>query len=165
MTIMRFRRRPLLRLKTWLHIRSSQYAYSRALATYVVIVSLLIVVLCVFEPSAWTSSAVSNVFVYPIDERLFYANGIAAGFAVPAAPVFYLVRRFELSRQCSLDFCMFKGLARTKPGQFFDEFDAEEVTQDQPRLEDQSVIFDDRDWYAVLGLPEVGLNRRGQESL
>jgi DnaJ domain len=153
-TIMRFRRRPLLRLKAWLHIRSSRFAYSRALVTYVVIVSLLIVVLYVFEPSAWAGSAVSNVFMYPIDERLFYANGIAAGFAVPAAPVFYLVRRFGLRRQYSLEFCVFRDLARTEPVQLFDQFDAEEVTQDQPRLEDQSVTFDDRNWYAVLGLPE-----------
>jgi hypothetical protein len=154
MTIMRFRRRPLLRLKAWLHIRSSQFAYSRALVTYVAIVSLLIVVLYAFEPSAWASSAVSNVFMYPIDVRLFYANGIAAGFAAPAAPVFYLVRRFGLRRQYSLEFCVFRDLARTEPGQLFDQFDAEEITQDQPRLEDQSVTLDHRNWYAVLGLPE-----------
>jgi hypothetical protein len=151
MTIMRLRRRPLLRLKAWLHIRSSQFAYSRALATYV---SLLIIVFYVFAQSTWTGSALSNVFMYPIDERLFYANAIAAGFAVPAAPVFYFMRRFGLRRQYSLEFWVFKDLARTEPNQLFDQFDAEELTQDQPRLEDPSVTFDDRNWYAVLGLPE-----------
>jgi hypothetical protein len=154
MSIMRFRRRPLLRLKAWLHIRSSQFAYSRALVTYVVIVSLLIVALYGFEPTTWPGSAVSNVFYFPIDERLFYANGIAAGFAVPAAPVFYFVRRFGLRRQCSLEFCVLMDLARTEPGQLFDQCDTEKVTQDQPQLEDQRVTFDDRSWFAVLGLPE-----------
>jgi hypothetical protein len=91
--------------------------------------------------------------MYPIDERLFYANAIAAAFAVPAAPVFYLLRRFGLRRQNSLEFWIFRDLARTEPGQLFDQFDTEEVTQDQ-QPEDPSGTFDDRDWYAVLGLPE-----------
>jgi hypothetical protein len=154
MTIVRLRRRPLLRLKAWFHIRSSQFAFSRALATYVVAVSLLIVVHYVFKQSAWTDTAVSNVFIYPIDERLFYANAIAAGFAIPAAPVFYLVRWLELRRQCSLEFCVFNELARTEPDQLFDQCDAEEVTQDQPRLEDPSKTLDDRSWFTVLGLTE-----------
>jgi len=53
-----------------------------------------------------------------------------------------------------LEFWVFKDLASIGPGQLFDQFDAEQVTQDQPRLEDPSETFDDRNWYAVLGLPE-----------
>ena len=154
MTIMGLRRRPLLRLKAWLHIRSSQFAYSRALATYVVTVSFLIVVLYVFEQSAWAVSVVSNTFMGPIDERLLFSNAVAAGFAILAAPLFYLVRRLGLGRQYSFEFCVFGDLARTEPGQLFDQFDAEEVTQDQPRLADPTVAIENRDWYVVLGLSE-----------
>ena len=158
MTIVRLKHRPLRRLKTWLRIRSSLFAFSRALVAYALTVVLLIAVFYVFEKSAWAGDymlGVSNMFIwYPINERILYANAIAAGIAALAAPVFYLVRWLSLCRQYSLEFCVFNDLAGTDTDQLCDQFDAEEVTQDSPRLADPSVTFDDPKWYSVLGLSE-----------
>jgi hypothetical protein len=159
MTIVRLKHRPLRRLKTWLRIRSSLFAFSRALVTYALTIALLIVVFYVFEKSAWAGEhmlGVSNMFIwYPINERLLYANAIAAGIATLAAPVFYLVRWLSLCRQYSLEFCIFKDLAGTDTDQLCDQIDAEEVTQDSPRIADPSVTFDKPKWYSVLGLSEA----------
>jgi DnaJ domain len=156
MTILRLRRRPLLRLKTWFHIKSSQFAFSQALVTYVVAFSLLIIAFHPSEQSAWADDEalrVSSVFIWhPIDKHLFYFNAIAAGFAALAALVFYLVRWLRLCRQYSLEFCVFKDLATTEPSELCDQFDAEEGTQDYPRLADPSVTFEDCNWNTILGL-------------
>jgi DnaJ domain len=159
MTIMRLRHRPLLRLKTWIHIKCAQFAFSGALVTYVVTISLLVVALYVLKQSASAGdymSSVSDVFVwYPIDERLFYANAVAAGFAALASPFYYIVRWLGLCRQYSLEFCVFKELAKTEPSQLFDQFSAEESSQDQPpQLDDPGTNSDDRNWHTVLGLSE-----------
>jgi hypothetical protein len=159
MTIVRLKHRPLRRLKTWLRIRSSLFAFSRALVTYALIIALLTVVFYAFEKSAWADDfmpGVSNMFIwYPINERILYANAIAAGIATLAAPVFYLVRWLSLCRQHSLEFCIFKDLAGTDTDQLCDQIDAEEVTQDSPRIADPSVTFDDPKWYSVLGISEA----------
>jgi hypothetical protein len=158
MTIVRFKHRPLRRLKTWLRLRSSLFAFSRALVTYALTIVLLIVVFHAFEKSAWADDyflGVNNMFILvPSNERLLYANAIAAGIATVAAPVFYLARWLSLCRQYSLEFCVFKDLAGTDTDQVCDQFDPEEVTQDHPRLADPSAIFDDAKWYIVLGLSE-----------
>jgi hypothetical protein len=158
MTIVRLKHRPLRRLNTWLRLRSSLFAFSRALVTYALTIALLIVVFHVFEKSPWADDyvlGVSNMFIsYPSNERLLYANAIAAGTATLAAPVFYLVRWLSLCRQYSLELCVFKDLARTDTDQLCDQFDVEEVTQDYPRLADPSATIDDAKWYIVLGLSE-----------
>jgi hypothetical protein len=157
-TILRLKRRPLQRLETWLRIRSSQFALGRALVAYVVIVALMIALFYVFEQSAWAGdymSGVSGVFIwYPIDERFLYANAVAAGLSGLALPMLYLMRWLSLSRQYSLESCVFKNLAKTEPAQLIDQFGAEETIEDQPRLAEQSATFDDRTWFAVLGLSE-----------
>ena len=158
-TILKLRRRPLQRLKTWLHIRSSQFAFGRALVAYVVTAALMTSLFYVFEQSAWAGDYmpdVSRVFSwYPIDERLLYANAVAAGFAALAVPLFYLMRRLSLSRQYSLAFCVLTNLAKTEPAQLIDQFDAEETIQDQPRRAEPSAAFDDLTWFAILGLSEL----------
>ena len=112
----------------------------------------------VFEQSAWADefmSGVSNVLIwYPIDERLFYANAVAAGFAAVVAPVFYLMRWVSLRRRYSLEFCVFNDLAKTGPSQSIDQPQAEEAAQDQPQQADPSEVCGDRNWFAVLGLSE-----------
>jgi hypothetical protein len=159
MTIMRLRHQPMLRLKTWLHIKSAQFAFSGALVTYVVTIALLVVVLYILKRSASAGdymSSVSDAFVwYPIDERLIYANAVASGFAALASPFCYIMRWLGLCRQYSLEFCVFKELAKAEPGQLFDQFGAEEPTQDQaPQLEEPGTNSDVHNWHTVLGLSE-----------
>ena len=94
-SIGRLRRRPLQRLKTWIHVGSAQFALGQTLAVYVVGLTLmLLAAFRVSGVSAWAaefSTAADNALVwYPFDARLFYANAAATAFAVAAAPLFYL---------------------------------------------------------------------------
>lgn len=157
-TIMRLRHQPLLRIKTWLHIKSAQFAFSGALVTYVTI-AFLVVAFFILKRSASAGdymSGASDAFVwYPIDEHLIYANAVAAGFAALASPVCYILRWVALCRQYSLEFCVFKEFAKTEPGQLFDQFDAEDSTQDQAPPEDPGTDSDVHNWHTVLGLSET----------
>jgi hypothetical protein len=153
-TIVRLRRRPLRRLRSWLHIKSSQFALGRALATHVVGLALLLVI--VFKQSVFADEFVSNNMLiwYPFDGRIFYANAIAAGFSAMAAPTFYVVRWFGLRRKHSLEYCAFKDLAKTEPGQSTDQPQTEEPAQNQPGLPYPNVNNDDLSWYEILGLSQ-----------
>jgi hypothetical protein len=64
-TIMRLRHQPLLRIKTWLHIKSAQFAFSGALVTYVTI-AFLVVAFFILKRSASAGdymSGASDAFV------------------------------------------------------------------------------------------------------
>jgi DnaJ domain len=117
--ISRLRGQPLLRLRSWIHSKSAQFALGHAVAVYVV--SFVLLLLLAFhiadQPVAKElNSHAYNVFVwYPFDPRLFYANGIATGFTVLAMPILYWIRRFDLSREHSVEFCLFKDLANRGP--------------------------------------------------
>jgi hypothetical protein len=100
-SIGRLRRRPLQRLKTWIDVRSAQFALGQALAMH--IVGLTLMLLAVFRVSgvsAWAaefSTAADNALVwYPCDARLFYANAAATAFAAAAAPLSAIILRKQL---------------------------------------------------------------------
>ena len=152
-TIMRLRHQPLLRIKTWLHIKSAQFAFSGALVTYVTI-AFLVVAFFILKRSASAGdymSGASDAFVC----TPYLCLCVAAGFAALASPVCYIVRWVALCRQYSLEFCVFKEFAKTEPGQLFDQFDAEDFTQDQAPPEDPGTDFDVHNWHTVLGLSET----------
>ena len=137
-TIARLRHRPLQRLKRWLHIKSSEFALGRAVATHIVSMALLLIIAFhVFEQSAFaddlTYDAGNMLIWYPFDGRFFYANAVAAGFSALAAPMFYIVRWLSLRRKHSLEFCVFKDLAKDEPDQSIDQSEREEPVQEQLR--------------------------------
>lgn len=154
-TIARLKRRPLQRLGSWIHLISSKSALGRALAVHVVGFVLLLIAFHVPEQPAWAdelTTGVTNALAwYPIDERFFYANAVAAGFAAAAAPVFYLVRWARLRRQYGCEFCAFKELARSDPSQVIGQLQVDQADGAAPQPADLEVGAD-RTWFAVLGL-------------
>jgi len=155
-TIARLKRRPLQRLRSWAHLISSKSALGRALAAHVVGFALLLIAFHVPEQPAWAdelTTGVTNVLVwYPIDERFFFANAIAAGFAAAAAPVFYLVRWAGLHREYGCEFCAFKELARSDPAQVIDQPQVGRADGHASQPAASMEIGADMTWYAVLGL-------------
>lgn len=156
--IIRLTRRPLQRLRSWVHIISWKIALGRALAAYVLGLALLIVASHVPEQPAWSaelSTGAKNLLVwYPLDERFFYANAVAAGFAAAAAPVFYLVRWFDLHREYWLEFCTFKELANTNLGQLIDQPHNDPADQDPSQRATSIEVGADKSWAAILGLSD-----------
>jgi hypothetical protein len=152
-TIARLKRRPLVRLRSWVHVLSSKFALGRALAAHLVGLALLIVSFRVSGQQAWagelTTGASKALVWYPLDEHLFYANAIATGFAAMAAPIFYLLRRMSLHRQYVLEFCTFTELAQSDPSYVVDQAQADpNPSQDDGSSETAAA----GSWFAVLGL-------------
>jgi hypothetical protein len=156
-TIVRLKRRPLQRLRSWMHLISSKSALGRGLAAHVVGFALLLVIFRGPEQPAWadevTTGARTVLAWYPFDARLFYANAVATGFAAAAVPLFYLARWIGLRREYGYEFNTFKELARSDPGQLFDQLDIAEAGADAATGADTNEAGADEAWQDVLGLP------------
>lgn len=155
-TIVRLKRRPLRRLRSWVHLISSKSALGRGLAAHVMGFALLLVIFHGPEQPAWADEATTgatNVLAwYPFDARLFYANAIATGFAAAAVPLFYLARWIGLRREYGYEFRTFKELAREEPGQLFDQMDFADAAAEAAMEADAAEAVPERTWFAVLGL-------------
>jgi hypothetical protein len=155
--IVRLKRRPLQRLRSWMHLISSKSALGRGLAAHVVGFALLLVIFRGPEQPAWadevTTGARTVLAWYPFDARLFYANAVATGFAAAAVPLFYLARWIGLRREYGYEFNTFKELARSDPGQLFDQLDIAEAGADAATGADTNEAGADEAWQDVLGLP------------
>jgi len=153
-TIARLRRRPLQRLRSWMHLVSSKVALSRALAAHVVGFALFLVVFHIPDQAAFagdlTGPARQVLGWYPFDARLFYANGVAAGFAAGAALVFYASQWAALRRQYSFEFCAFGELAHGEAPQTIDQENSDEADQAPAAAPRPGT---DAGWWSVLGVP------------
>jgi hypothetical protein len=148
-TIIRLRRRPLQRLRSWGHIVSSKFALGGALAAHAVGLVLLIVAFHFLQTDASTTSESSLLVWYPLDAHIFYANSVAAGLAAVVAPTFYFMRQASLRQERALEFCAFKELADVDPGQVLDQM---QDGPDPSQPADLSAASEDSSWFAVLGL-------------
>ena len=116
-TIARLKRRPLQRLQAWVHAASAQSALAGAIAAYGVALVLAVAVSQAPGQAAWADelNAPPALVWYPLDARLFYANAVAAGFAIAAAALLYLLRRARLRSDYELELCAFRDLAYSDP--------------------------------------------------
>jgi DnaJ domain len=153
--IFRLRSQPLFRLRSWMHSKSMHFAMGYAIAVYIVTFVLLwLLAFGVSDQSAWAQelqTESSNAVVwYPFDERIFDANAAAIAFAAVATPLIYLVRRYSLRRQYSLEFCVFTDLADIGPGESI--YDSEFVFNHFDR--ETGSAAGDGHWIRILGLSE-----------
>ncbi|MGC1777143.1 MAG: J domain-containing protein [Xanthobacteraceae bacterium] len=159
----RLRRRPLQRLRSWMHLISSKTALGRALAAHVAGLALLLFVFHLAGQSAWagdlTTGARKGLVWYPVDERLFYANAAAVAFAAAAALLFYPLRWAALRREYACEYYAFRELVRRDPGQWADQADTDQAHVDEAAGGDSSSApagawtGADGGWCTVLGLP------------
>jgi hypothetical protein len=152
-TIARLKRAPLQRLHAWVHAASAQSALAGAIAAYGTALALAIAASQAPGQAAWADelNARPELVWYPLDARLFYANAVAAGFAIATAALFYLLRRARLRRDYELEICAFEDLAYSDP------------LRPEPPPEDQAAVDPSQwpeanensandTWFAVLGL-------------
>jgi DnaJ domain len=154
-TIVRLKRQPLQRLRCWVRILSWQYALGGALAAHVLAFALLMVATVALHAS-WadelTAGMKNPVTWYPLDERLFYANAIAAAFAAVTALMFFLIRRVTLRGNYALELCALKEFATADLGQIVDQPNAGDADREQSPPKDASEADQHDSWFAVLGL-------------
>ena len=150
-TIVRLKRRPLQRLRSWVHVVSLRFALGGALAVHIAALALLIVGFDSLWADEMTSNAGNPLVWYPFDEHLFYANAVGAAFAAVLAPVFYLLRRRQLRHEYALEFCTFQEFAVSDPA---DAIDQSRPAPYEPGPQPQPSATDVTDsCFAVLGLP------------
>jgi hypothetical protein len=153
-SIARLKRRPLQRLHGWIHTAAAQSALAGAIAAYGAALALAVAASQAPGQAAWAdelnAGARSALVWYPLDARLFYANAVAAGFAIAAAALFYLLRRARLRRDYALEICAFEDLAYSDPLRPAEPEDQTAFAPSQwPEANENSA---NGTWFAVLGL-------------
>ncbi len=154
-TIARLKRRPLRRLRAWVHAASARSALAGAIAAYGATLALAIAASQAPGQAAWADelNARPALVWYPLDARLFYANAVAAGFAVAAAALFYLLRRARLRRDYELEICAFEDLACSDPLRPAEPLPEEDrAAFDQSQWTEANENDPNETWFAVLGL-------------
>jgi DnaJ-domain-containing protein 1 len=149
-TISRLRRRPLQRLRSWVHTLSLRFALGSALAAQVAGLALLIVGFDSLWADELGTGVRSPLVWYPFDEHLFYANAAAAAFAALLAPAFYLLRRRHLRHEYAFEFSTFAELAAGEPADAVDTSQREPDDPWQPAC--ATGAGDGDSCFAVLGL-------------
>jgi hypothetical protein len=154
-TIARLKRRPLQRLHAWVHASSAQSALAGAIAAYGAALALAIAASQAPGQAAWAdelnAGAHHALVWYPLDARLFYANAVAAGFAVATAALFYLLRRARLRRDYELEICAFEDLAYSDPLRPV-ELPEDQTAFDPSQWTEANENNANDTWFAVLGL-------------
>jgi hypothetical protein len=155
-TIARLKRRPLQRLRAWVHLASAQSALAAAIAAYGVSLALAIAASQAPGQAAWAdelnAGAHHALVWYPLDARFFYANAVAAGFAAAAAALFYLLRRARLRRDYELEICGFEDLAFSDPRRPVEPSPEDQAASDASQQAEANENNANDTWVAVLGL-------------
>jgi hypothetical protein len=155
-TIARLKRRPLQRLRSWIHVASARSALAGALAAYGAALALAVAAPQAPGQAAWAdelnAGARHALAWYPLDARLFYANAVAFGFAVAAAALFYLLRRACLCRDYELEICAFRDLAYSDPCRPGERPPEDQAAFDPSQWTEANENNANGTWFAVLGL-------------
>jgi hypothetical protein len=154
-TIIRLRGRPLRRYKYWAHVVSAQFALSRTMGCYSLVLALMIASLCYFEPILWARGIDAEfktlVLWHAVKVRLLFANLIAVNLVAIAIPIFYLARRARLNRRHLPHVLNLKAFAAADPDQLIHEEQGNDETSEQTR-ESPLEVAEDTSWFAVLGV-------------
>jgi hypothetical protein len=155
-TIARLQRRPLQRLHGWVHVACARSALAGAIAAYGVALALAIAAPQAPGQAAWAdelnAGARNAIAWYPLDARLFYANAVAAGFAIAAAALIYLLRRARLRRDYELEICAFEDLAYSDPLRPAEPSPEDQAASDPWQWREANENNANDTWIAVLGL-------------
>ena len=138
------------------HAASAQSALAGAIAAYGAALALVIAASQASGQAAWadelSAGARHVVAWYPLDARLFYANAVAAGVAITAAALFYLLRRARLRRDYDLDICAFEDLAYSDPCRPAEPPPEDQAAFDPSQWAEANENNANDTWFAVLGL-------------
>jgi DnaJ-domain-containing protein 1 len=154
-SIVRLRRRPIQRLRYWVHVLSCRHALSGSLAAYATIVGPLIVFAYFADQPHWAqglTSTLDPLLIWkPFDERLLYVNGITGVLAVIMVPALYIVRRVKLFSDHRTQTQSLEDFAGADPDLLVAADGAADTayTDDAPSIEPAA---DNDCWFAVLGL-------------
>jgi hypothetical protein len=153
-SIILFRRRPIQRLRAWVHVISSRSAFGSSLASYLTILVPATVFIYFSEQPLWAqdlaSTLESAILWKPFDdERLLYVNAITSSFVLMLAPLLYMTRRARLYSDHRIE---------TKALRDFAGADPDRLVQDDAPIStqlDDPLVFETSgsdNCFAILGL-------------
>lgn len=153
-SIVRLRRRPMQRHRSWVHAISCRSAFSGSLASYLTILVPATVFIYFSEQPLWAqelASALEATLLWkPFDERLLYVNGITSGLVILLAPALYAMQRVKLYRDHRTQAKVLKDFAGADPDRvIYDEAPKTTLIEDLSTVD----LGGNDGWQAVLGLP------------
>jgi DnaJ-like protein len=99
-SIILFRRRPIKRLRSWVHVISSRFAFGSSLASYLTILVPATVFIYFSEQPLWAqelATTIETAIIWkPFDERVLYVNAITSAMVLILTPFLYATRRVKL---------------------------------------------------------------------
>jgi hypothetical protein len=157
-SIVWLRRRPILRLKSWIHAISCRFAFTGSLASYFTLLLPATVFIYFSEQPQWVqdlSGSLHSLLIWkPLDdERLLYVNGITGALTVIVTPVLYLMRRAKLYSDHRVQTQALEDFAGTNPDQLIHEERASEVPYADDPL--RAELDHSDSCFTVLGVPPV----------
>jgi hypothetical protein len=153
-TIVRLRKKPLRRIRSWLHVCSAQLAFGRSLTAYVVIFGVGLIELYGLQQLLLLDEMDTSFALFSNLEHLYrpmlYANWIATGFMLAALPAVYLYRRAEINREYRIHLRLCKRFAGADPDRLIEELCTERASDEPLQPSDQ--IPQETTCFDVLGL-------------
>jgi hypothetical protein len=151
-SIILFRRRPIQRLHTWIHVISSRFAFGSSLASYLTMLVPATVFIYFSEQPLWAQDLASTlettILWKPFDERLLYVNAITSAFVLALMPFLYTMRRVRLYSDHRVQTKVLRDFAGADPDKLIDDAPSTAQLDDPLTIEPTS----DADWCAILGL-------------
>jgi hypothetical protein len=153
-SIVRLRRRPIQRHRSWVHAISCRFAFSGSLASYLTILVPATVFIYFAEQPLWAQELASvleaTLLWKPFDERLLYVNGITSGLVILLAPALYAMQRVKLYRDHRTQAKVLRDFAGADPDRLiYDEAPKTTMIEDLTTAD----LGGNDNWQAILGLP------------
>lgn len=150
-SIILFRRRPIQRLRTWVHAIASRFAFAGSLASYLTILVPATVFIYFSEQPLWARELASTletaILWKTFDERLLYVNAITSSFVLMLAPLLYATRRMKLYSDHRMQTKALRDFAVADPDRLMHD--------DTPRLLGDPMLFElnaSDNCFAILGI-------------
>jgi hypothetical protein len=155
-SIILFRRRPIRRLRSWVHMISSRFAFGSSLASYLTLLVPATVFIYFSEQPLWaqelTTTLETAILWKPFDERLLYVNALTSSLVLALAPFLYATRRVKLYSDHRMQTKALRDFAGADPDKLLQD-DAPSTAQVEDPL---TFEFNGRDdCFAILGLSPV----------
>ena len=164
LTIIRLRRRPIYRFRSWTHVTSSHFALGRSLVLYSATWSVLI---AVYQPDQPLWQDVANeleglLLWEPVDFRMLFGNLLVSSLALAAMPMLYGMRRVTIRRNHALQLRDLTEFAAMEPDMLISRLDANEELLDeerQGRERASPAMAEEAAWFDILGVsPSANLD-------
>jgi hypothetical protein len=157
-TIVRLRRAPICRLRSWMRVRSWYFALGSGLVLYAAAWAALLAIYQPYHPWRNFADDVSDLLLWePVDVHLLLGNLLALSLAVAAMPMLYGIRRVGLRKDHALQVRDLREFAQASP-----ELLIAQLRPDEPRFDEEGrpdegreaslVPAADAAWFDVLGV-------------